>query len=308
MNDIATRDAYGKALLKLGEENPRIVVLDADLSGSTKTNLFAQKFPERFFNMGVAEQDMMGTAAGLALTDKIVFASSFAMFAAGRAWEIVRNSIVYPHLNVKICASHSGLTVGEDGASHQIVSDIAIMRVIPTMSVFVPADGPETEQIIAAVAAFNGPCYVRLGRPKVPVLFDENYQFKIGKGNVIREGKKVAIIACGIMVAAALQAADLLKQQGIVCTVVNLASIKPIDKDLILQIANAHDLIVTAEEHTTMGGMGSAVAEVVVQGKPVRMKMIGVQDEFGQSAPAEVLLKHYHLTAEDIAKTVKDSL
>ncbi len=298
---VATRDAYGKALVELGKQNPQVVVLDADLSCSTKTINFAQAFPERFFNMGVAEQDLMGTAAGLALAGKTVFASSFAMFATGRAFEIVRNSIVYPHLNVKICASHSGLTVGEDGASHQTVADIAIMRALPGMTVIVPCDGVETRQVVFKVAEYNGPVYVRLGRAAFPNIFEDGHRFEIGKGNLLREGKDLAIVACGIMVGHSLQAAELLAKEGIQATVVNLSTIKPLDTALLERVAKATGKILTVEEHNVLGGMGSAVAEFLAENLPVRVKRYGVMDEFGQSGPAMELLKHYHLMPEDIA-------
>ncbi|MBF0491661.1 MAG: transketolase family protein [Deltaproteobacteria bacterium] len=302
---IATRDAYGKALAKLGEGDSRVVVLDADLSGSTKTGIFAKKFPERFFNMGVAEQDLIGTAAGFALAGKIPFASSFAMFAVGRAWEIVRNSVAYPHLNVKICASHAGLTVGEDGASHQIIEDLALTRVMPGMTVLVPADATETEQMVKAAAAHEGPVYIRLGRSKVPQLFDSSYQFKIGKANVIREGKDILLIACGIMVAPTLEAARTLETQGIAATVVNCASIKPLDADTIIPLAKKIGTVLTLEEHSIIGGLGSAICELLGEFPGIAVHRHGVNDEWGQSAPAEVLLKHYKLMPEDIVERVK---
>lgn len=305
---IATRDAYGKALVQLGESNPNVVVLDADLSGSTKTNGFAKKFPERFFNMGVAEQDLIGTAAGFALSGKIPFASSFAMFAVGRAWEIVRNSVAYPHLNVKVCASHAGLTVGEDGASHQIIEDLAITRVMPGMTVLVPADATETEQMVKAVAEHDGPVYMRLGRAKVPVLFDSSYKFKIGKANVIREGKDILLIACGIMVAPALEAAKTLEAQGISASVVNCASIKPLDGETIIPLAQKITKVLTLEEHSIIGGLGSAICELLGEFSGIEVHRQGVNDEWGQSAPAEVLLKHYKLMPEDVVERVKKIL
>ncbi len=298
---IATRDAYGKKLAELGEKHADIVVLDADLSGSTKTAIFAKKFPERFFNMGVAEQDLMGTAAGFALTGKIPFVSSFAMFATGRAWEIVRNSIVYPHLNVKICATHAGLTVGEDGASHQTLADIAIMRVLPGMTVLVPADGVETEKIIEAAYHTPGPVYVRLSRAKFPVIHDANYEFKVGKANVLTEGKDIAIIACGLMTSHALEAQKILKTLGIEATVVNSPSIKPLDEKTILEVAKKTRCVLTVEEHSIIGGLGAAVSEYLSGVYPVLVHRMGVKDEFGQSATAEELLKAYHLMPEDIA-------
>jgi len=299
---IATRDAYGKALAELGQKNPKVVVLDADLSGSTKTINFAKAFPERFFNMGVSEQDMMGTAAGLALAGKIPFASSFAMFATGRAFEIVRNSIVYPHLPVKICASHAGLTVGEDGASHQTVADIAIMRVLPGMTVIVPADANETKKVIPAVAEYPGPVYVRLSRAAFPVFLPEDYSFQIGKAAILREGQDVAIVACGLMVYHAVKAAELLEKQGVQATVVNMSTVKPLDVATLQKVAQRTGCILTVEEHSVMGGLGSAVAEALAEEGRVVVHRYGIMDEFGQSGPAEALLKHYKLMPEDIAE------
>lgn len=305
---IATRDAYGKALVELGEKNPRVVVLDADLSGSTKTAGFAKAFPERFFNMGVAEQDLMGTAAGLALTGKIAFASSFAMFATGRAFEVVRNSIVYPHLNVKVCASHAGLTVGEDGASHQTVADVAIMRALPTMTVIVPADAVETRQVIHKIAEYDGPVYVRLSRAAFPVILDENYRFEIGKGRVLKEGKDIVIVACGNMVGHSLLAAEALEKEGIKAAVVNLSTIKPLDTELLSRLARDTGIFLTVEEHSVIGGLGSAVAEYLSETHPVRVRRYGIMDEFGQSGPAMELLKHYRLMPEDIASEARKLL
>ncbi len=303
---IATRDAYGKKLAELGDKHPEIVVLDADLSGSTKTAIFAKKFPHRFFNMGVAEQDLMGTAAGLALTGKIAFASTFAMFATGRAWEIVRQSIAYPHLNVKICATHAGLTVGEDGASHQTVMDIALMRVIPGMTVLVPADAVETEKMIEAAALHNGPVYVRLSRAKMPVILNPKDEFQIGKAKILTEGKDLGLIACGLMVSHALEAQKILASQGIQATVVNASTIKPLDTTTLLQVAQKTKRIMTLEEHSIVGGLGSAVTEFLSETLPVPVHRIGVRDTFGQSGSAEALLKHYHLMPEDIVKAAQD--
>lgn len=305
---VATRDAYGKALVELGQKNSQVVVLDADLSCSTKTINFAKAFPERFFNMGVSEQDMMGTAAGLALGGKIPFASSFAMFATGRAFEIVRNSIVYPHLPVKICASHAGLTVGEDGASHQTVADIAIMRALPGMTVIVPADAIETKQVIHAVADFAGPVYVRLSRAAFPVFLGDNYKFQIGKAVELREGKDIAIVACGLMVYQAVKAAELLAQQGIQASVVNMSTVKPLDGDMLTRLAERTGCILTVEEHSVLGGLGSAVSEFLAESGKVLVHRHGILDEFGQSGPAEVLLKHYHLMPEDIAQQAVNTL
>ena len=304
MPEVATRDAYGKKLAELGERHPNIVVLDADLSCSTKTGLFAAKFPDRFFNMGVAEQDMMGTAAGLAACGKIVFVSTFAIFAAGRAWEPFRQSIAYPHLNVKVCASHAGLTVGEDGASHQMVEDIAVMRVIPGIQVFVPADGVETEKVLEEIVKVDGPCYVRLCRAKSPVLFDASYQFHVGKGNILREGKDLCIFTAGFMTATVLEAAGKLEEKKISTTVVNMASVKPIDAELIVAMAVRHRHLASVEEHSIIGGFGSAIAEVLTAQAPARLIRVGVNDEFGQSGDYPAVLKHYGLSAEGVVNTI----
>ena len=303
---VATRDAYGDALVNLGKKREDVVVLDADLSGSTKTAKFAKVFPERFFNIGIAEQDMMGTAAGLAIAGKLPFVSTFAVFATGRAWEQIRQSICYPNMNVKVVASHAGVTVGEDGGSHQSVEDIAVMRVIPNMTVIVPADGVETQQAIDAVAEYKGPCYVRVGRNKTPVLFNADYQFKIGKAHVFHEGKDAAIIATGIMVAEALVAHDMLKAEGIDAGVINMSTIKPLDTGAVLSAAKRCGAIVTAEEHSIIGGLGGAVAETLAESTPVPLVRIGVKDTFGTSGDSDGLLKHYGLSAGDIAAAVKE--
>lgn len=304
---IATRVAYGKTLLELGKENPNIVVLDADLSGSTQTKFFAKEFPDRFFNMGVAEQNMMGVACGLSSTGKIPFASSFAMFATGRAWEFVRNSVCHNHFNVKICATHAGLTVGEDGGSHQIIEDIAIMRVIPQMTVIVPADATEAKFATRAIAEFFGPVYMRLGRSNVPVLFDEkDFEFKIGKAQVIKPGIDVSIFACGVMVSRALWAQEILQGEGISAEVINISTIKPIDKDTIISSVQKTGSAVTCEEHNIHGGLGDAVASVLSENFPVPMKKIGVMDQFGQSGKADELLVHYGLTKENIVEAAKE--
>lgn len=308
MSKIATREAYGKALVKLGQINDNVVVLDADLSKSTKTNDFYKAFPERFFNMGIAEQNLIGAACGFAAAGKIPFASSFAMFATGRAFEIIRNSAAYPKLNVKVCATHAGLTVGEDGASHQSIEDIAIMRAVPNMTVLVPADGVETEQMILEAAKFNGPMYVRLGRSAVPTLFDESYKFEIGKGTVVREGNDATIIACGIMVNEAIMAHEALKSEGINVRVINMSTIKPIDKEIIINAAKETGAIVTAEEHSIIGGLGSSVSEVVSEECPVVVKKVGVQDTFGESGTPAELLKKYGLTSDNIVKAVKEAI
>ena len=303
---IATRDAYGEALARLGETNESIVVLDADLSGSTKTSIFAKKFPERFFNMGIAEQDMMGTAAGLAASGKIPFASTFAIFATGRAWEQVRQSIAYPRQNVKIVASHAGITVGEDGASHQSVEDITVMRAIPNMTVIVPADGIETGKVIEEIIKYNGPVYVRVGRGKSPVVMNESHPFEIGKGTVLKDGSDVSIIACGIMVSKALEAAEMLKSGGISARVINMSTIKPLDVPLIVKAARDTRAIVTAEEHSIIGGLGGAVSEVLAENCPVPLKRIGIEDVFGTSGDADRLLELYGLTPLNIAKAARE--
>ncbi len=308
MSKIATRDAYGKTLVKLGETNDNVVVLDADLSKSTKTNDFSKSFPNRFFNMGIAEQNLVGAACGFATAGKIPFVSTFAMFATGRAFEVIRNSVCYPKLNVKICATHAGITVGEDGASHETIEDIAIMRAIPNMTVVVPADGIETEKVVLEAAKFNGPMYVRLGRSGVPTLFNEDYKFEIGKGTVLREGNDATIIACGIMVNEAVIAHEELKSEGINVRVINMSTIKPIDKELIIKAAKETKAIITAEEHSVVGGLGSAVSEVVSEECPVIVKKVGVNDIFGESGtPAELLEKH-GLTAKNLVKIVKETL
>ena len=305
MANIATRDAYGQALAELGALNDKVVVLDADLSKSTKTNDFKKVYPERFFNMGIAEQNLLGTAAGFAAAGKIPFASSFAVFAVGRAYDQIRNSIAYPKLNVKIAATHAGLTVGEDGGSHQMLEDIALMRALPNMTVIVPADGVETKQVIMAAAEYNGPVYIRLGRPKVPVLFDETYKFEIGKGVVLKEGTDVTLVATGIMVSKAVEAAEALAAEGISAAVVNISTIKPLDNALITEIAQKTGAVVTCEEHNIYGGLGSAVAEVLVENCPVPMARVGVEDSFGESGLPDQLLEKYGLTAANIADKAK---
>ncbi|QGU00384.1 Transketolase, C-terminal section [Candidatus Syntrophocurvum alkaliphilum] len=304
----ATREAYGKALVKLGEKHDNVVVLDADLSKSTKTAEFSKAFPERFINAGIAEQNMIGMAAGLATTGKVVFASSFAIFAVGRAFEQVRNSIAYADLNVKISATHSGITVGEDGGSHQSVEDIAIMRSVPNLSVVVPADGVTAEKAVFSVYDHQGPVYLRLGRPSVPVIHDENVDFKIGKGIEIRSGKDVTLISCGIMVAKCLEAADILKQQGIEASVIDMHTIKPIDQDLIIKKAQETKAILTVEEHSVIGGLGSAVCEVVSEKCPVLVHRMGIKDIFGQSGTPDELLKHYGLSTDKIVENTLNLL
>lgn len=305
---MATREAYGRALAELGAENPNIVVLDADLSKSTKTDLFAARFPERFFNVGIAEQNLMGTAAGLALAGKIPFASSFAIFATGRAFEQVRNSICHARLNVKIVASHAGITVGEDGASHQAVEDIAIMRALPHMTVIVPADAVQTAQAVRAAASHDGPVYLRLGRPAVPQIYDEGYRFTWGRADVLREGGDVAIVACGIMVAKALEAAASLAAEGIEATVINMAMVKPLDVETLVEAARRTGAVVTAEEHSIVGGLGSAVAEALAENYPVPILRVGLPDVFGESGRPEELLEKYGLTASHLVAAARKVL
>ncbi len=303
---IATREAYGRSLVELGRKNKNVVVLDADLSKSTKTAMFQKEFPNRFFNMGIAEQNLMGTAAGFAASGKIPYASTFAMFATGRAFEIIRNSICYPKLNVKICATHAGITVGEDGATHQALEDIACMRILPNMVVINPSDAISTKKAIFSIAQYKGPVYVRLGRAGVPVLYDEaSLNFEIGKGIEVRKGKDVTIIATGIMVAEALKASEILKNKGIHARVIDIHTIKPIDQEIILKAAQETGAIVTAEEHNIIGGLGSAVAEVLVEHKPVPMKRVGTFDTFGESGKPDELMKKYGLTAENIVDAVQ---
>ncbi|CDM69503.1 transketolase C-terminal section [Clostridium bornimense] len=308
-NKIATRQAYGNALKELAVTNKNVVVLDADLSKSTMTANFKEVAPERFLNMGIAEGNMMSVAAGLASCGKVVFASTFAIFAAGRAFEQIRNSIAYPHLNVKVCATHAGLTVGEDGASHQAVEDLSLMRSIPGMTVISPSDGIEAEAAIKAVAEFNGPCYVRLGRMPVNTVNDfEGYKFEIGKGVKLKEGKDATIIANGIMVDAALEAKEVLLGEGIDVSVINIHTLKPIDEEIIIKAAKETGAIVTAEEHNVIGGLGSAVSEVVSENYPVPVLKVGIKDVFGESGKPADLLEKYGLTANEIIKSVKKAM
>ncbi|MGC9003497.1 MAG: transketolase family protein [bacterium] len=296
----STRKAYGEALAELGELREDVVVLDADLSKSTYTNIFAKKFPERFFNMGIAECKMISCAAGLATTGKIPFASTFAIFAAGRAWEMVRLSVGYTNLNVKIAASHAGISVGEDGPTHHCIEDIALMRVIPNMTVIVPADATETRKAVFASAEWKGPIYLRLGRPDIPILFDDSYQFQIGKANVLKEGKDVSIFACGLMVWQALQALELLEKEGIDAELINVSTIKPLDEETILNSLKKTGCAVSAEEHNIIGGLGSAIAELIVEKFPAPLIRVGVKDRFAESGPWKELLVKYNLSPEDI--------
>lgn len=305
---MATRQAYGKALVELGEKYPQLVVMDADLSKSTMTAEFGKTYPDRFFNMGIAEQNLYASAAGLALSGKIVCASTFAMFASGRAFEIIRNSIGYTKANVKICATHAGITVGEDGASHQTFEDMALMRTIPGMTVINPSDGVSAKKLLEQAVAMNGPCYVRLGRAAVPVFYDEAADITLGKGNTLCAGNDVTVIATGIMVNEAVMAAEKLALDGISVRVVDIHTIKPIDAEIIIKAARETKAIVTAEEHSIIGGLGSAVAEVVVKHAPVKMAMVGQQDTYGESGKPDELKKKYKMTADDIAAAVKSVL
>lgn len=308
MAKMATREAYGKALAELIVEDKKVVVLDADLSKSTKTADAKAVCPERHFNVGIAEGNMMGVAAGLASCGNTVFASSFAMFATGRAYEQVRNSIGYTHLNVKICATHAGITLGEDGASHQSIEDIALMRAIPGMTVIQPCDDIETKQVIKAISKINGPCYVRLGRSAVDTVNTEDYVFELSKGSVLRKGKDITLVATGMMVQQALLAANTLSEQGIEVNVINIHTIKPLDEALILEYAKQSKLIVTCEEHSKFGGLGSAVAETLSKNHPMKLAMVAVNDTFGESGTPNALIEKYGLTAKDIVKTVLESI
>ncbi len=305
----ATRESYGEALAELSSEYPDLIVLDADLAAATKTGIFKKACPERFFDCGIAEANMMGVAAGIASTGKKVFASSFAMFAAGRAFEIVRNSIGYPHLNVKIGATHAGISVGEDGATHQCNEDIALMRTIPGMTIINPADDVEAKAAVKAALDFEGPVYMRFGRLAVPVFNDkETYKFELGKGVQLRDGNDVAIIATGLMVNEALIAAETLASEGIKARVINIHTIKPLDKDIVIKAAQETGVIVTAEEHSVIGGLGGAVAETVTESCPVPVIKVGVNDVFGHSGPAVDLLKEFGLCAENIVAKVKEAV
>ena len=304
MEKKSTRQAYGEALAKLGKENENVVVLEADLSKSTMTAYFKKEFPERHINVGIAEADLIGTAAGFATTGKIPFASTFALFAAGRAYDQIRNSVAYPKLNVKICPTHAGVSLGEDGGSHQSVEDLALMRAIPGMVVLSPADAVETEKMIFAAAEYEGPVYVRLGRLNIPVLFDDNYKFEIGKAVTLTEGNDVAILATGLMVYEATEAAKQLAEQGIKARVVNVSTIKPLDEETILKAAKECKFIVTSEEHSVIGGLGSAVSEFLSENHPTKIIKHGIQDVFGQSADGDTMLNNYKLRAKDIVEVV----
>lgn len=305
---VATREAYGKALVELGEKNDKVVVLDADLAAATKTGMFKKAFPDRFFDAGIAECNMIGVAAGLATTGYTVFASSFAMFAAGRAFEQIRNTIGYPHINVKIGATHAGISVGEDGASHQCCEDIALMRIIPGMVIINPADDVEARAAVLAMADYDGPAYLRFGRLAVPRINPLDYEFKLGKGVQLCDGKDVTIIATGLMVGEALAAKETLANEGISARVINMHTIKPLDKEIVAAAARETGAIVTAEEHNIIGGLGSAVAEAVCEVCPVPVMRVGVEDKFGASGPAVEMLKIYGLTADHIVEKAKEAV
>ena len=305
MSEKATRAAYGEALAELGKVNDKVVVLDADLSKSTMTATFQKAFPDRFFNIGIAEANMVDMAAGMSTMGLIPFCSTFAMFGAGRVYEQIRNSIAYPRLNVKLCMSHAGVSVGEDGASHQCLEDLALMRVIPGMTVICPADASETRKAVFAAAEMEGPVYIRLARLATPV-FEEDYPFEIGKANVLREGADVAVFATGLMVSEALKAADLLAAQGVSAAVINVHTVKPIDADCVTEWARKCGRVVTVEEHSVIGGLGDAVAEVLMGKVDCAFRKIGVQDQFGQSGKAWEVLAEYGLTAPQIAESIKE--
>ncbi|QNM15058.1 MULTISPECIES: transketolase family protein [Fusobacterium] len=308
MSKKSTRQAYGEALVELGKINKDVVVIDADLSGSTKTSMFKKEFPERHFNVGIAEADLIGTAAGFATCGKVVFASTFAMFAAGRAFEQIRNTVAYPKLNVKIAPTHAGISVGEDGGSHQSVEDIALMRSIPGMVVLSPADAVETKKMIFAAAEYNGPVYIRMGRLDINTILPEDYDFQIGIANTLRDGNDVTIAATGLMVERALEAAQTLEKEGISVRVINVGTIKPLDGETILKAAKETKFIITAEEHSVIGGLGSAVSEFLSEVHPTKVKKLGIYDKFGQSGKGEELLEKYDLTAAKLVQMVKENM
>ena len=302
---IATRQSYGEALLELGKENKKVVVLDADLSKTTKTEIFAKEFPDRFFDVGIAEQNMMGVAAGMATTGFIPYVSSFAVFATGRAYDQVRNSIAYPKLNVKICASHSGVTAGEDGATHQMIEDISMMRTLPNMTVISTSDDTQTKWAVKEISKIHGPVYLRLCRLAAPVIYDEDTKFEIGKGYQIGEGTDATIIATGIVVAEALKAKEELAKQGIDIRVIDMHTIKPIDKDIIIKATKETKKIITIEDHNIIGGLGSAVCEVLSEEYPTKVMRLGIKDTFGTSGKGTKLMKYFNITEEDIINEVK---
>lgn len=305
-NKKATRQSYGEALLELGKKNEKVVVLDADLAGATKTNIFAKEIPERFFDMGIAEQDMIGTAAGFATCGKIPFASTFAVFATGRVYDQIRNSVCYPNLNVKICATHCGITVGEDGATHQMLEDINLMRGLPNMTVISPADDVEAKWAVEEAARINGPVYIRFGRAATPIIYDENYEFKIGKAIQFGDGEDATIFATGIMVAESLKAKEELEKEGIKVRVVDIHTIKPIDKDIIIKCAKETKKLISIEEHSIIGGLGTAISEVLVENYPAKLVRMGMKDCFGKSGKAQELLEYFGLTSKEIIEKVKE--
>jgi len=306
MDMKSPRVAYGESLVELGQKNDKVVVLDADLANATQTVMFKETFPDRFFNMGIAEQNMMGVAAGLSLTGLIPFASTFAIFGSGRAFEQIRNSLCYPKLNVKIAVTHGGLTVGEDGGSHQAIEDISLMRSVPNMTVIVPCDAIETKKAVFAASKTKGPVYIRIARPVIPVITNESTDFKIGKANILKEGNDIGIFATGLMTAKALEAAKILAEKGIQATVVNVHTIKPLDVKTVLTVASKTRKVITVEEHSIIGGLGSAIAELLIENEPVKLKRIGVMDVFGQSGDPNILLKHYGLTTENIVNIAEE--
>ena len=303
-NKIATRQSYGEALAELGEINKDVVVLDADLAGATKTNIFAKKFPDRFFDMGISEQDMISTAAGISTTNKIPYASTFAVFACGRAYDQIRNSVCYPNLNVKICATHCGITVGEDGATHQMLEDINMMRALPNMTVISTSDDIQTKWAVKEISKIKGPVYLRLSRLATPVIYNDNTNFEIGKGIQFGEGTDATVISTGVTVAEALKAQETLKLQGKNIRVIDMHTIKPIDKDIIIKCAKETKKIITIEDHSIIGGLGTAVCEVLSENYPVKVEKMGIKDTFGKSGKAEELMKFFEITSEDIIKKV----
>lgn len=305
---IATRDSYGKALLALCQEHENVVVLDADLAESTKSGVVRKAMPERFYDCGIAEGNMIAVSAGMSTTGLVPFASSFAMFATGRAFEQIRNAIGYPHLNVKICASHAGVSVGEDGATHQCLEDIALMRTIPGMVVMCPSDDVETRACVKAAYEHEGPVYIRTGRLAVPVFHEENYEFKIGKGEMLHEGNDITIVATGLMVKEAMDAAKILEEKGIGCRVINICTIKPLDVDIIVKAAKETGKIVTAEEHNIIGGLGEAVCSALAENYPAKVRRVGTMDEFGTSGPAAAVLERYGLTAKNLVIVCEEML
>lgn len=301
----ATRQSYGEALVELGRKNKDIVVLDADLAGATKTSIFAKEFPERFFDIGIAEADMIGTAAGMSTCGKIPYASTFAVFAAGRAYDQIRNSVCYPNLNVKICATHSGITVGEDGATHQMLEDISLMRTLPNMTVMSVSDDTQTKWAVEEISKINGPVYLRLGRLATPIIYDENQKFKIGKAIQIGEGTDATVFATGVTVSEALKAKEELEKQGINIRVVDIHTIKPIDRETIIKCAKETKKLISIEDHSVIGGLGSAIAEVLTEEYPTKLTRLGINDTFGKSGKAEDLMKYFGITSQDIIKEMQ---